>query len=70
MSKKSSFSGTDGDVCCSPMVGVSICPFHTGVENGLFKGVNELFKAVFPLIKYHGQSLLGLSVIVPPTKSA
>ena len=39
MSKKGSLSRIDGDVCCCSMVGVSICPSNTGVENELFKGV-------------------------------
>ena len=38
MSKKSSFSRTDGDVCCCSMVGVSISPSNTRAENGLFRG--------------------------------
>ena len=40
VSKKSSFSRIDGDVCCCPMVGVSISPSNLGAESGLFNGVS------------------------------
>ena len=39
VSRKNSFSRIGEDVCCCPIVGVSIRLFNTGVDNGPFKGV-------------------------------